>query len=98
VPATDNWARGRKGQAAQKERPGRIAVPSDEWVTKRMGKDHPALWQNGIIWSRVCYGHQPELTDAWFDTATAFRQEAQPDPLFTNAVFWTVTDSLNCFY
>lgn len=98
VAASDDWARGQKGQAAQKERPGRIAVPSDEWVTKRMGKGHPALWQNGIIWSRVCYGHQPELTDAWFDTATAFRQEAQPDPLFNNAVFWTVTDSLNCFY
>jgi alkylhydroperoxidase family enzyme len=98
VAASDAWGRGRKGLDEQKKRPGRIAVPSDEWVTKRMGEGHPGLWQNGIIWSRVCYGHQPELTDAWFDTAAAFRQEAQPDPLFQNAVFWTVTDSLNCFY
>lgn len=98
VAATDAWERAQKGLAAQKGRPGRIAVPSEEFVTKRMGKDHPALWQNGIVWSRVCYGHQPELTDAWFDCSGAFRQEAQPDPQFTNAVFWTVTDSLNCFY
>lgn len=98
VAASDAWERAQKGLAAQKERPGRIAVPSEEFVSRRMGKDHPALWQNGIIWSRVCYGHQPELTDAWFDTAAAFRQEAQPDPQFTNGVFWTVTDSLNCFY
>ncbi len=98
VAPSDAWARARKGLDEQKKRPGRIAVPSDEWVTKRVGKEHPSLWQNGILWSRVCYGHQPELTDAWFDTANAFRQEAQPDPTFNNAVFWTVTDSLNCFY
>lgn len=95
---TDRWEKTRKRLDEQKERPGRIAVPSEEFVARRMGKDHPGLWQNGIVWSRVCYGHQPELTDAWFDCSGAFRQEAQPDPQFTNAVFWTVTDSLNCFY
>lgn len=98
VPASVAWVRARQRLDEQKLRPGRIPVPPGEWVTKRMGQGHPSLWQNGILWSRICYGHQPELTDAWFDTSSAFRQEAQPDPPFINAVFWTVTDSLNCFY
>jgi alkylhydroperoxidase family enzyme len=92
------WEKGRTGMAEQKKRPGRIAVPTEEFVAKRMGKDHPGLWQNGIVWSRVCYGHQPELTDAWFDTAGAFRQEAGMDGVFSNSLFWVVTDALNCFY
>jgi alkylhydroperoxidase family enzyme len=92
------WVRGQKGQDEQKLRPGRIRVPSEQEVTRRMGEKHPALWQNGIIWSRVAYGYQPQLTDAWFDCSSAYRQEAELDPLFTNSIFWTVTDSLNCFY
>jgi hypothetical protein len=63
-----------------------------------MGADHPALWQLGIVWSRVAYGYQPELADAWFDTTGAFRAEAGLDPVFQNSVFWVVTESLRCFY
>lgn len=95
---TDRWTKTRKRMDEQKERPGRIAVPTEEFVAKRMGKDHPGLWQNGIVWSRVCYGHQPELTDAWFDTAAAFRQEGGMDSMLSNGIFWTVTDALDCFY
>ncbi len=82
----------------QRRRPGRIRVPSREQVLKRIGENHPAAWQAGIVWSRVCYGHQPELTDAWFETAGAFRQETKLDRLFHNAIFWVVTESLQCFY
>lgn len=82
----------------QRARPGRIRVPSREQVLKRLGENHPAAWQAGIIWSRVCYGYQPELTDAWFETAGAFRKESKLDRLFHNAIFWVVTDSLQCFY
>ena len=96
--ASPAWLLARKGLEEQKRRPGRIAVPTNEAVAARMGKDHPGLWQNGIVWSRVCYGHQPALTDAWFDTSSAFRQEGDLDGLFTNSLFWVVTDSLNCFY
>jgi hypothetical protein len=96
--ATDSWLAARKRLDEQKRRPGRITVPSAEAVNARLGKDHPARWQSGIIWSRVCYGHQPELTDAWFDTAGAFRQESGMDGVFGNSIFWAVTDSLNCFY
>jgi alkylhydroperoxidase family enzyme len=95
---TAEWVQARKKLDEQKKRPGRIAVPTNEEVTRRLGKDHPGLWQNGIVWSRVCYGHQPELTDAWFDTANAFRQEAGMDGVTGNSIFWVVTDALNCFY
>src|SRR5262249_12349200 len=59
----------------QKARPGRIRVPSREEVLRRLGDGHPLAWQAGIAWSRVCYTFQPELTDAWFGTTGAFRQE-----------------------
>jgi hypothetical protein len=82
----------------QKARTGRIRVPSKEEVRKRLGDGHPGLWQADINWSRVCYGNQPELTDAWFATAAAFRQEAGFDPIFSQSLFWIVTRSLQCFY
>lgn len=95
---TVDWLRGRKGLDEQLKRPGRIRVPSREEVARRLGDGHPALWQSGIVWSRVAFGYQPELTDAWFDCAGAFRQESSLDSDFLNSVFWVVTDSLNCFY
>jgi hypothetical protein len=79
-------------------------VPSREEVLTRIGDNHPAVWQAGILWSRVCYGFQPELTDAWFACAMAFRQElakAEPmvmDPIFQQSIFWVVTRSQQCFY
>ncbi len=95
---SDDWLRGRKGLDEQLKRPGRIRVPEREQVVRRLGEGHPALWQAGIVWSRVAYGYQPELTDAWFDCSGAFRQESSLDSEFMNSVFWVVTDALNCFY
>jgi len=92
------WVETRKALDKQKERKGRIAVPSNEAVLARIGKDHPALWQSGIIWSRVGYGYQPILTDGFFDCVSAFRQEGELDTVFTNKLFWVVTDALDCFY
>lgn len=82
----------------QRAREGRIRVPSTEEVIKRLGANHPAAWQSGILWSRVCYGFQPELTDAWFNTVSAFRQETALDRIFSQCLFWVVTDSIQCFY
>lgn len=98
TPATAEWNDLRKGLEGQKQRPGRIRVPSVEVVHRRMGPNNPGLWQSGIIWSRVAYGYQPELTTAWFDTAAAFGTESAIDPGFRNVVFWVVTESLRCFY
>lgn len=98
TPASADWLELRKGLDAQKARPGRVRVPSAEAVRRKLGAGNPALWQAGIVWSRVAYGYQPELTDAWFDTAAAFGREAAIDPGVRNVVFWVVTESLKCFY
>ena len=95
---TDTWLRLQRGLETQRKRPGRIRVPSREEMTRRLGEGNPALWQADINWSRVAYGYQPELTEAWFDCSGAFRQESSLDPMFTNSIFWVVTESLQCFY
>jgi alkylhydroperoxidase family enzyme len=97
-PAGAGWLQLQEGLERQRGRAGRIRVPSREEVLKRLGEKHPAAWQAAILWSRVCYGYQPELTDAWFDCATAFRQETDLDRVFQNSIFWVVTESLRCFY
>src|SRR5262245_26323113 len=96
--STPQWRALKAQVEKQRAREGRIRVPSREEVLKRIGEKHPAAWQAGIVWSRVCFGFQPELTEAWFDTAAAFRQETKLDRLFHNAIFWVVTESLQCFY
>lgn len=96
--ARPDWLALREGLKIQQERPGRIRVPSREHVIARIGANHPGAWQNDINWSRVCYGFQPELTDAWFNCASAFRQESQLDRILQNNIFWVVTRSVHCFY
>jgi hypothetical protein len=98
LTSTSEWLRLQERLDQQRARTGRIRVPSREEVLKRLGKQHPAAWQAGIVWSRVCYGYQPELTDAWFDCTTGFRQDTHMDRLFQNSIFWVVTDALQCFY
>lgn len=98
VPATPEWLDQQKKLDQQRNRTGRIRVPSREEVLRRLGEDHPGAWQSGIVWSRVAYGYQPELTDAWFDCASGFRQDTNMDRIFQNSIFWVVTDSLQCFY
>jgi alkylhydroperoxidase family enzyme len=93
------WTILQDGLDKQRARAGRIRVPSREDMLKRLGNEkHPATWQAGILWSRVCYGYQPELTDAWFDCSGAFRQESDLDRLLPNTIFWVITQSLQCFY
>ena len=92
------WLQLQAGLEKQRARPGRIRVPSREEVIRRVGPDHPAVWQAGINWSRVCYGNQPELTQAWFDCSDAFGQESGLDRLLRNNIFWVVTEALQCFY
>jgi alkylhydroperoxidase family enzyme len=98
VGSPTEWVGLQRGLDSQKARPGRIRVPSKEEMRKRLGNDHSGLWQSDINWSRVCYTHQPELTEAWFACASAFRQEAKLDRMFEQSLFWIVTRSLKCFY
>lgn len=97
-PASAAWEDSRRGLGEQLNRPGRIRVPTTEAVHRRMGPDHPLRWMTGIVWSRVTYGYQPELTNAWFDTVSAFRLESGMDLVTQNSVFWVVTEALRCFY
>lgn len=94
----EEWLQLQGALDKQRARSGRIRVPSRTEVLNRLGEEHPAVWQAGILWSRVCYGFQPELTDAWFDCAMAFRQESELDRVFQNTIFWVVTESVQCFY
>ena len=96
--ASVRWLVLQDKQSQQKSRAGRIRVPSREELLERVGANPGAAWQSDILWSRVCYGYQPELTDAWFDCSNAFRQESDLDRVFQNSIFWVVTDSLQCFY
>lgn len=95
---TAEWLELQAGLALRKERVGRIRIPTREEVLLRIGDDHPAAWQADILWSRICYGFQPELTDAWFACVSAFRQECELDPVFMQCVFWFVARSVECFY
>jgi AhpD family alkylhydroperoxidase len=96
--ASAAWLGLQKRLDQQRGRVVRIRVPSPEEVLGRIGDHHPAAWQASILWSRVCYGFQPELTDAWFACTAAFRQEAQLDRVFEQCIFWVITRSLQCFY
>jgi hypothetical protein len=96
--AAPDWLDLQKNLNKQRERPGRIPLPTREEVVKRLGPDNPGAWQAAIRWSRATFGYQPELTDAWFDTTSAFGKEAGFDSVFSNSIFWVVTQSLQCFY
>lgn len=82
----------------QKERQGRIRVPDWYEVEEKVTQDSWAVRLPRVLWNRVCYGHQPALTDAFFDCVDAFRQEAKMDRLLGQDIFWVVTRSINCFY
>lgn len=88
----------RKKMDEQKARPPRIRVPSDDELRRALPAGHRMAKGSKILWSQVCYGYQPELTDAWFDSVNAFREEAKLDRLLQTSMFWVVTRSLQCFY
>jgi hypothetical protein len=98
APASPDWLGLQHGLESQRARVGRIRVPSREEMLQRIGENHPAAWQADILWSRVCYTWQPELTEAWFACVAAFRQESRLDRVFQQCLFWVVTRSLQCFY
>jgi alkylhydroperoxidase family enzyme len=93
-----DWSGLQEGLDQQRARAGRIRVPSREEVIQRIGASHPAVWQTGIRWSRVCYGYQPELTDAWFACSIAYRQESALGRVQEQCLFWLITQSLHCYY
>jgi alkylhydroperoxidase family enzyme len=82
----------------QRARPARIRIPLWEEVSPRMAPDAWGRRWPRVVWGLVCYGHQPETTDAWFDCVDAFRQETRMDRLFQQDLFWVITRANDCFY
>ncbi len=88
----------RVGLQDQLARTARIRVPERGFVEARIGDDPSSKWQADIIWSRVCFGYQPELTRAWFECSAAIREDGSLDRMLTNLIFWVVTRAERCFY
>jgi alkylhydroperoxidase family enzyme len=82
----------------QRQRPGRIRVPTWDEVRPHLPKNYPADRPLRIRWSLVCMGYQPELALAWSACTRAFAREAKQDRVFEESLFWVVTRSLHCFY
>ncbi|HET6574060.1 MAG TPA: hypothetical protein VFG68_10690 [Fimbriiglobus sp.] len=82
----------------QRERPARVRIPDWKEVDARVGPDSWVRRWPRVVWGRVCYAHQPDVTDLWFDTVDAFRQESGMDRLLQQDIFWVVTRALDCFY
>lgn len=83
----------------QRNRPGRIRVPTWDEVLARLPEDSPARKRPlRIQWSLVCLGYQPELALAWSACTRAFGEEAKQDRVFEESLFWVVTRQIHCFY
>ena len=82
----------------QRARPARIRIPPWEEVRPRLPADSWGRRWPRVVWNLVCYGHQPDVTDAWFDCVDAFRQETRMDRLLGQDLFWVITRANDCFY
>jgi alkylhydroperoxidase family enzyme len=83
----------------QRDRPGRIRVPTFDEVMSRLppGARRPPRPVR-IQWSLVCMGYQPELALAWSACTNLFAEEARQDRVFEESLFWVVTRTIHCFY
>jgi alkylhydroperoxidase family enzyme len=82
----------------QRERPGRIRVPTwddvREWLPERARRNDPVR----IKWSLVCVGYQPELALGWSACLRTFAEDAKQDRVFEESLFWVITRTIHCFY
>jgi hypothetical protein len=86
------------GLEKQRDRKARVRIPDWKEVDARVGPDSWVRRWPRVVWGLVCYAHQPELSDLWFDTVDAFRQETKFDRFVAQDMFWVVTRALDCFY
>lgn len=88
----------RAGLKDQRERPGRIRVPTMEEVARRAPAAVRARGEVPSAWGRVCMAYQPELAAAWTACMRAFRAETDLDKVVQDSLFWVVTRTIHCFY
>jgi hypothetical protein len=82
--------------AAQKDRTLRIPLPDAARFEGLAGREKEQAQK--ILWNTVSTGYQPRMTRAWFACLGAFYEESKVDRVFTNAMFWVVTRTNDCFY
>ena len=80
----------------QKERGLRIPLPDPARIKALPTREREQAER--VVWTNVSSGYQPEMPRAWFAALYAFYDEAKPDRVFTNSVFWVVTRTNDCFY
>jgi alkylhydroperoxidase family enzyme len=85
-----------KNVDAQKTSKIRIPIPD----SSRFADLNPDVRRQteAIVWTRVCAGYQPVLTQAWFVCLREFQQEAKLNRVFGASMFWVVTRANDCFY
>jgi alkylhydroperoxidase family enzyme len=80
----------------QKERALRIPLPTSDRLAALPPKERESAEK--ILWNTVSSGYQPLLTRTWFAALYGFYEDARVDRVFTNATFWVVTRTNQCFY
>jgi len=80
----------------QKNRKLRIPLPESSRLERLPAASQEAARK--ILWNTVSAGYQPLMTKTWFACRRAFKEEANPDQVFGNSVFWVVTRTNDCFY
>lgn len=80
----------------QKERTLRVPLP-DPTRFANLNADTKRQAES-IVWTKVCAGYQPLMTQAWFGCLREFQQEARLNRVFASTLFWVVTRSNDCFY
>lgn len=91
-----DWHDLQAAQRRQQERTPRVPLPTEQQLAALTPREQRSAER--IVWSRIAYGYQPELTRAWFRCLYTFDAEAQLDDVFTNSLFWVVTRTKDCFY
>lgn len=82
----------------QRERNGRIRVPTWEEVAEKLPEAQRPKHPVHIRWSLVCRGYQPELAAGWGACTRAFAEESKQDRVFEESLFWVITRTIHCFY
>ncbi|QJW97802.1 carboxymuconolactone decarboxylase family protein [Frigoriglobus tundricola] len=80
----------------QKGRKLRMPLPNPARIKELPTKEREQAER--VVWSNVSSGYQPEMPRVWFAALYSFYDEAKVDRVFTNAVFWVVTRTNDCFY
>lgn len=85
-----------KNVEAQKESKLRVPLP-DPSRFANLNPDTKRQTES-IVWTKVCAGYQPVMTQAWFICFREFQQEAKLNRVFGASLFWVVTRANDCFY